>query len=155
MFRRGGLGPGAGEDATTTASDPLRGGGREKNLRTGVAFALVYTEGGSKLAVANPSLRSLDLREQQPWNFSRLLKVWPGGRGKAGKRLRQRLRRTGRAELKLRIDCATADPTLASSSTEVPLTLRQTPKVKRKPRGARKLPSRASKGHDSVSVPAR
>ena len=103
-------------------------GNVKRNLRTGVAFVLVYTEGGSKLAVTNRSLRSRDLREQQPWNFSRLLKVWPGGKGKVGKRLRQRLRRTGRAELKLHIDCATADPTLASSSTEVPLTLRQTRK---------------------------
>ncbi len=99
-----------------------------RNLRTGVAFVLVYTEGGSKLAVTNRSLRSRDLREQQPWNFSRLLKVWPGGKGRTGRRLRQRLRRTGRAELKLHIDCATADPTLVSSSTEVPLTLRQTRK---------------------------
>jgi hypothetical protein len=123
-------------------------GNVKRNPRTGVAFVLMYTEGGSKVAVTNRNLRSRDLNEQQPWSFNRLLKVWPGGKGKAGRHLRQRLRRTGRAELKLRIDCATADPTLASSSTEVPLTLRQTPKPRHKARGINKPTRPGERGVD-------
>jgi len=77
--------------------------------RNGSAFIRVYGPAHGSFVVGTKGLSWRVITKEPPARVGGLrqwvLKIWPGGKGRAGNRIRERLNRSGRASVKLRVRC--------------------------------------------------
>lgn len=107
-----GLARGVALDARTLPGPPLRPsdylryGKLTRDKETGALQLIVYVPARGEFNVDGPAIGwSIDKGNPPPWvggTFRWKLKLWPG-KGRAGKRIRRRLRRKGRAPILLRM----------------------------------------------------
>lgn len=87
-------------------SDYLRFGKLTRDKKTGALQLIVYVPARGEFKVDGPAIGwSIDKGNPPPWvggTFRWKLRLWPG-KGAAGKRIRRRLRRAGRAPIILRV----------------------------------------------------
>jgi len=87
-------------------SDYLRFGKLSRDRKTGALQLVVHVPARGEFRVKSPAIGwRIDKGNPPPWvggTFRWKLKLWPGN-GEAGKRIRRQLRRSGRAEIVLRV----------------------------------------------------
>jgi hypothetical protein len=92
--------------STPRPSDYLRYGKLSREKATGALQLIVYVPARGEFDVKSPAIGwSIDKGNPPPWvggSFRWKLRLWPG-KGPAGKRIRRRLKRTGRAPIVLRM----------------------------------------------------
>ncbi|HEX8690711.1 MAG TPA: hypothetical protein VF729_10765 [Solirubrobacterales bacterium] len=94
------------QQAPPRPSDYLRFGKLTRNRETNMLQLIVHVPAPGEFTVDSPAIGwSLDKENPPPWvggGFHWKLKLWPG-KGRAGQRIRGRLRRKGRAPIVLRV----------------------------------------------------